>query len=71
MLFAISLISKLPLAGGLVKRLLNSDIKSGKYLISDGHPLEWNELAEYYNVKLNQTTPGIESRKFNIKKYKT
>lgn len=52
----------------IVKRLLNSDIKSGKYLISDGHPLEWNELAEYYNVKLNQTTPGIESRKFNIKK---
>lgn len=52
----------------IVKRLLNSDIKSGKYLISDGHPLEWNELAEYYNVKLNQTNPGVESRKFNTKK---
>lgn len=51
-----------------VKLLLNSEIKSGKYLVSDGEPLEWNELAELYNLKLDQAEPGIESRKFNTKK---
>ena len=55
----------------IVKLLLNSEIKSGKYLVSDGKPLEWNELAKLYKVKLDQADTGIESRKFNTKKLQT
>ena len=45
----------------------NLDTKKS-FLISDGKPLKWNEVASAQGMKLNESLTGLESRRFNTEK---
>ncbi|MCM8534166.1 MAG: hypothetical protein NE330_23590 [Lentisphaeraceae bacterium] len=40
------------------------------YLVSDGQPIKWKDIANKIGVSLNLTETGLESRRFNTEKLK-
>ena len=52
----------------IIIHFLKNQNKCGKYLISDGKPRQWKEIAESAGIKLNISQSGLESRRFNTEK---
>ena len=57
--------------GKIVTLFLKNKELKGRYLLSDGLPLKWSQLAAKYSLPLPGFEPGPESRSFNTRKLKS
>ncbi|MCM8540113.1 MAG: hypothetical protein NE328_07535 [Lentisphaeraceae bacterium] len=54
----------------IISKLLENSRTIEKFLVSDGKPLKWSEIAKKKGLSLSSHDAGLESRKFNTDKLK-